>query len=112
MSSLSQAARAYAAHALGLGESRQDELRVRTISGGETHQIFRVTVRGDEDFVVRVNNADGEYVRRKAQREAMALRGLESDFAPRLIHYNEAEAFFELVARLPLGGFLVRNGPE
>ena len=46
MSSLSQAARAYAVHALGLDEHRQDELRVRTISGGETHQIFRVTVRG------------------------------------------------------------------
>ena len=94
MSSLSQAARAYAAHALGLDESRQDELRVRTISGGETHQIFRVTVRGEEDFVVRVNNAEGEYVRRKAQREAMALRGLDSDFAPRLIHYDKAAAFF------------------
>ena len=94
MSSLSQAARAYAGHALGLDENRQDELRVRTISGGETHQIFRVTVRGEEEFVVRVNNADGEYVRRKARREAVALRGLESDFAPRLIHYDEAAAFF------------------
>ena len=111
MISLSQAARAYAAHALGLDEERQDELRVQTISGGETHRIFRVTFRG-EDFVVRVNNADGKYARRKAQREAMALRGLESDFAPRLIHYDEAEAFFESVARLPLGGFLVQNGPE
>ena len=111
MISLSQAARAYAAHALGLDEERQDELRVQTISGGETHRIFRVTFRG-EDFVVRVNNADGKYARRKAQREAMALRGLESDFAPRLIHYDEAEAFFESVARLPLGGLLVQNGPE
>ena len=62
--------------------------------------------------MVRVNNADGEYVRRKAQREAMALGGLESDFAPRLIHYDEAAAFFESVARLPLGGFLVRNVPN
>ena len=105
MKSIATAARAYAAQVLRLDADRAGSLSVDKLSGGERHQLFRVSELGSESYVVRINNTHDQYDLEKARREAMVLSYLEDGLAPRLYDYDECSTFFHrptmLIAFLP-----------